>query len=71
MMFILKEQDKRFLIENIPGIKKIIQLGSKEEIQDAFYEWMDVNCFDESSNGSYNSLGIEASKVWDSIKNTK
>lgn len=70
-MFVLKDKDKEFLMENVPGIEEAIKTGDKEEIQDAFYAWMDVNCFDENSNGAYNTLGLEASKVWDSIRNTK
>ena len=70
-MFELKEKDKDFLVKNIPDIEETIKKGNKREIQDALYLWMEMNCFDEESDGSYNALGREAVKIWDSIKETE
>lgn len=70
-MFKLKQEDEKFLIANIPDIKQLIEGGNKRDIQDAFYEWMDVNCFDKASEGFFNSLGKKAQMVWDSIRDTE
>lgn len=69
-MFKLKEADEKFLMDHVPGIDEVIAKGDKMDIQDEFYTWMDVNCFDEKSDGSFNKLGEEAQDVWDSIRNT-
>lgn len=70
-MFKLKQEDEKFLLANIPDMKQVIEAGNKLDIQDAFYEWMDVNCFDEESEGFFNLMGKKAQIVWDSIRDTE
>lgn len=70
-MFKLKQEDEKFLLANIPDMKQVIEARNKRDIQDAFYEWMDVNCFDEESEGFFNLMGKKAQIVWDSIRDTE
>lgn len=69
-MFAIKSQDRDFLLKNVPGIEKVLEEGSKRDIQDSFYEWMDLNCWDVTGE-LIQPIADKAQDVWDSIRETE
>lgn len=68
-MFKLKKDDEKYLLNNVPGIESVIASGDKSEIQNRFYEWMDLNCWDLTGE-LIEPIASEAQAIWNSIRET-
>ena len=64
---ILTEDDKNFIIENIPNANKVLNSSKVKDVLDAIGIYIDDKGFAPPDYYDYNDLGREAQKVDDRI----
>lgn len=62
-----KKEDEKFIRDNFENPEQILQMKDLNDVLDEIDKWIDLHGYDK--DGFYNSAGMEAQKVYDSIYN--